>query len=130
MKIKQTMKTIEERAEIFVDILMGDEGLKSDLVRELLKEVYVAAATQERELITEWNDDIDTAPYHSDLLLLLEGEVEDGGNWREYAVGYKAKRPDGIDIDYFPDNFCIKGELRFPKHLKDATVIKWREIHE
>lgn len=122
------MKTIKDRAEIFVDVLMGNEGLKSDLVRELLKEVYMAAAMQEREVITGWNDEIDAAPYHSDLLLLLEGEFEDGGKWREYAVGFKAKQSEGVDISYIPDNFCKKGELYFPKHLKDATVIKWRKI--
>lgn len=116
--------TLEDKADIFVDFIMGKNGYKSDTLRELLKEVYITAARQETDPITDWHGDIDDAPYYSDILIkfLVENKR------RRYAVGFRSKKDDPNLHLYLPNNFCTKGELHFPQHLENARIIGWRKI--
>ncbi|MCH5332001.1 MAG: hypothetical protein J1E33_06315 [Alistipes sp.] len=105
------MKTIEERAVEFVNILMSENEC-SDLLRELLKETYIAAATDERALLTEWHDPKEPPKEGAELLLKILMPVDEG-DIRTYAVG-----------DY------IRNEFIMPNTYAGAKVLGWRYIHE
>lgn len=117
----EIMKTIKDRAEIFVDVLMGNEGLKSDLVRELLKEVYMAAAMQERELITKWHDAKTDPPTHDAEVLCIVHRPANEIQFNTYEVCRYDKEFGWLVIAPIPlGGWCGA----------DREILVWRDITE
>lgn len=115
------MKTIEERADAYVEYLLKDapkshnENLSEDL-KTCCKYSYINGAKHEREILTRWNDPKENIPpkdINSGVSYLLKIVDEDGDIL--YRVG--ARIPNSNKFVY-------------PSSTRVATVIGWREIHE
>lgn len=102
------MKTLEARAvELMQNVSAGEDV--PDYIRELLVGCYCVAATEERQLLTEWKNPALPPDCYKDVLIKVATQ-----NGYKYVVGY------------------YNGVAYYRSHDKYElyNVVCWREIHE
>lgn len=107
MQIKQTMKTIDERAREYAK----SQGGVGDITDPIYK-AYMQGCADNFRALTEWHDPKEKPQEGAELLLKILMPVDEG-DIRTYAVG-----------DY------IRNEFIMPNTYAGAKVLGWRKIHE
>lgn len=114
------MRATEERAEEFANVLMSGHDC-SDLLRELVKEIYIAAVEEEHSLLTKWHDAKKDTPTHDAEVLCMVHRPANEIQFNTYEVCRYDKEFGWWVMAPIPQGGWCGA---------DREIIAWREIHE